>query len=212
MKRSRGFTLIELLVVIAIIAILAAILFPVFSRAREKAKQASCVSNMKQLGLAIQMYVQDYDEMFPPVAYVLSDWASSFFPLYLDPYVKNRQLWRCPSRPDPWSYTTTGRNVAYGYPCGFVTATWRGCPMYTGAGIGVNISQVQSPSETVMLAESKENGGGTNRGYYRTAQNNVYSIYPHNEGRNILLVDGHVKSYNVGSAGTLLGWSNTFFR
>src|SRR6201988_4702864 len=63
--RNRGFTLIELLVVIAIIAILAAILFPVFAQAREKARQASCLSNMKQIGLGMTMYVQDYDETFP---------------------------------------------------------------------------------------------------------------------------------------------------
>ena len=66
MQRKRAFTLIELLVVIAIIAILAAILFPVFAQARDKARQASCLSNMKQQGLAVHMYAQDYDEMVPP--------------------------------------------------------------------------------------------------------------------------------------------------
>ena len=65
MQNKRGFTLIELLVVIAIIAILAAILFPVFAQAREKARQASCQSNLKQIGIAFKMYVQDYDEKWP---------------------------------------------------------------------------------------------------------------------------------------------------
>ena len=69
MSRKRGFTLIELLVVIAIIAILAAILFPVFARAREKARQSSCLSNVKQIGLGMMMYVQDYDERFPTLYY-----------------------------------------------------------------------------------------------------------------------------------------------
>jgi prepilin-type N-terminal cleavage/methylation domain-containing protein len=66
MRQRGGFTLIELLVVIAIIAILAAILFPVFAQAREKARQTTCVSNLKQIGTAFMMYVQDYDETYPP--------------------------------------------------------------------------------------------------------------------------------------------------
>ena len=115
MKR-RGFTLIELLVVIAIIAILAAILFPVFARAREKARQTSCLSNMKQLGLGMLMYAQDYDETFTrmghgnqptPVVpgdnyfnynsgssylYFYRSWASNIYP-----YIKNVQIFICPS-------------------------------------------------------------------------------------------------------------------
>jgi len=97
MKR-RGFTLIELLVVIAIIAILAAILFPVFARAREKARQASCTSNLKQIALGTLMYLQDYDEKFH--GWMTRCWSGGndpSLPVKLQPYVKNRQLFACPS-------------------------------------------------------------------------------------------------------------------
>ncbi len=100
----RGFTLIELLVVIAIIAILAAILFPVFGKAREKAREASCASNMKQIGTVMRMYAQDYDENWPISAFV--DGRSDLIrPWYvfarLGPYHKNRDLFKCPSDPTP---------------------------------------------------------------------------------------------------------------
>ncbi len=99
MERSRlrdGFTLIELLVVIAIIAILAAILFPVFGRAREKARQASCQSNLRQLALAVQMYGQDYDEKYPPFAYTPDgmNYVTAFEMVL--PYINNRQILLCP--------------------------------------------------------------------------------------------------------------------
>lgn len=95
MKSARGFTLIELLVVIAIIAILAAILFPVFARAREQAKRTSCLSNLKQLATATMMYGQDYDELLP----VGSTQGNSLLNVVraLEPYVKNRQIMYCPS-------------------------------------------------------------------------------------------------------------------
>src|SRR5204862_4622820 len=133
----RGFTLIELLVVIAIIAILAAILFPVFAQAREAARKTSCLSNCKQMGLACMMYVQDYDEMYP-----CNSWDTPYIgtadtdfknPNYLtamhwvfrvQPYIKNRQIFVCPSDANPkngWSgYSISGPpgscNDAWGIP------------------------------------------------------------------------------------------------
>jgi prepilin-type N-terminal cleavage/methylation domain-containing protein/prepilin-type processing-associated H-X9-DG protein len=119
MRHRRGFTLIELLVVIAIIAILAAILFPVFAQAREKARQTSCLSNLKQIGQGYLMYLQDYDEQFPldtqsptrigsvywsPPNLVVTQrtaayqsWYSTQGPNVLYPYLKDYQVWACPS-------------------------------------------------------------------------------------------------------------------
>jgi prepilin-type N-terminal cleavage/methylation domain-containing protein len=99
MKRRSlsGFTLIELLVVIAIIAILAAILFPVFAQAREKARQSSCASNLKQLGTAVLMYTQDYDETYPTG--IQQDWWDSTWYRVTASYIKNDGVFRCPSDP-----------------------------------------------------------------------------------------------------------------
>jgi prepilin-type N-terminal cleavage/methylation domain-containing protein/prepilin-type processing-associated H-X9-DG protein len=133
---KRGFTLIELLVVIAIIAILAAILFPVFAQAREQARRTSCLSNMKQMGLAVHMYAQDYDETFPMVygAFVDANGnsvARAAEYLLLFPYIKTVDIWRCPSagagENDTWRDSIAdylgvprpnGRRVNYGYNWG----------------------------------------------------------------------------------------------
>src|SRR5688500_4758499 len=90
MRRRRGFTLIELLVVIAIIAMLAAILFPVFAQPRDKARQTACTSNAKHVGLSTLMYAQDYDETSAP-----GHWGIYLTPV--QPYAKNRDIWQCPS-------------------------------------------------------------------------------------------------------------------
>jgi prepilin-type N-terminal cleavage/methylation domain-containing protein/prepilin-type processing-associated H-X9-DG protein len=103
-KGRAGFTLVELLVVIAVIAILAAILYPVFAIAREKARQTGCTSNLRQIGTAVQMYLQDYDGTYPGNPYPgqqanpiqTLDWTPYYIKLY--PYVKNYQLFVCPSR------------------------------------------------------------------------------------------------------------------
>ena len=98
-RRARGFTLIELLVVIAIIAILAAILFPVFAKARAKARQASCGSNQKQLAMSFVMYAGDYDDIAPPVNISIGAAGRVWTATVLNPYTKNNQVWECPSYP-----------------------------------------------------------------------------------------------------------------
>jgi prepilin-type N-terminal cleavage/methylation domain-containing protein/prepilin-type processing-associated H-X9-DG protein len=136
MDRRRAFTLIELLVVIAIIAILAAILFPVFAQAREAARKTSCLSNLKQIGMGIMQYVQDYDEMFPtnswdtpPIGILDTDSRNPLhrtamqWPWRIQPYVKNRQIFVCPSDTNPrsgWtcyqSYDGTDCGGSWGIP------------------------------------------------------------------------------------------------
>ncbi len=106
-KPRRGFTLIELLVVIAILAVLAAILLPVFAQAREKARQASCMSNVKNIGMAVMMYTQDHDETLPdfgfricPPQVVYPGQGPTYallFTEFLQPYLKNKQVFFCPS-------------------------------------------------------------------------------------------------------------------
>jgi prepilin-type N-terminal cleavage/methylation domain-containing protein/prepilin-type processing-associated H-X9-DG protein len=107
MPRRRGFTLIELLVVIAIIAILAAILFPVFAQARESARKSACLSNTKQIASAVTMYLQDYDETFALNLYPVNPPPTvfSFYDAHV-PYIKNDGVFRCPSEPQSQNWAT----------------------------------------------------------------------------------------------------------
>jgi len=118
-RRHPGFTLIELLVVIAIIAVLAAILFPVFAQAREKARQITCLSNSKQLATATMMYVQDYDETFPMNLYLGFDQGPCVYTAWTSimPYSKNNQLYNCPSNPTAMDFPPMIATIGMPPPC-----------------------------------------------------------------------------------------------
>jgi prepilin-type N-terminal cleavage/methylation domain-containing protein/prepilin-type processing-associated H-X9-DG protein len=170
-RRGRaGFTLIELLVVIAIIAILAAILFPVFAQAREKARQASCLSNTRQIGLAIMQYVQDYDETLTRQWYVSSSKAEQ--PRWMDavqPYAKNTEIFTCPSfysalnrkyvpYPTRGTTGTAARQIgAYAWNVAYweykntpATAPYAGAH---GPMDGAPMALLQAPADTVLVVE-----------------------------------------------------------
>jgi prepilin-type N-terminal cleavage/methylation domain-containing protein/prepilin-type processing-associated H-X9-DG protein len=190
----RGFTLIELLVVIAIIAILAAILFPVFARAREKARQTACLSNIKQLSLAAMMYSQDYDEQIIP-SYLASNYV------WLDlitPYVKNTQIFVCPSRSQ--TYPGYGHNH---------------CNL--GWASSISMAAIAKPADTVLFNDNGFvtnvadppsawlDGSGTGGAYYTRWPNNEpwYTTDPwrpvprHNGLCNCAFLDGHGKAMQM---------------
>src|SRR5512143_4229120 len=161
----RAFTLIELLVVIAIIAILAAILFPVFAQAREKARTASCLSNIKQVTLSWHMYIQDYDEtMVPAFVYDSSTAPLGFtqiwWPKLQDPYVKSWAIYRCPSAPDPNAIFGGGPNAWYRNQMRFGNigynylglSIWLDCDVKQTQGVG--LATVGKPSTTVAFVDS----------------------------------------------------------
>ncbi|MDI9586046.1 MAG: prepilin-type N-terminal cleavage/methylation domain-containing protein [Acidobacteriota bacterium] len=198
--RRHGFTLIELLVVIAIIAILAAILFPVFARAREKARQTSCLSNLKQLQLGMMMYAQDYDSRNVQGAFVTSNPPTPTGPYArnganrywwfdcVTPYLKNTQIIICPSDDVVTSC------------CGFPNRSYQ---PNTNMG-GAKDSTVVDPANTIHVIESKANYQAVN-----TDPGSYINQKHHNGGWNMSFADGHAKWMTVN--GENLSWNgNTY--
>ena len=224
MRRLRAFTLIELLVVIAIIAILAAILFPVFARLKEKANQTTCISNLKQIGLAINQYQGDYDEYFP---HAVDFWdmysgrwsnqeaieminAKRQLNIVLDAYIKNPELWHCPSDlgKSTLSWVSGGSIVNYtlplpagkssyfdAYGMSYIYRTWL-C-LVQGDGTRVQLGRLRHPSEQNVL----QDGGGYWHSRMKRAPNPNSAADLADQrywGYNVLFADGHVKNHGSG--------------
>ncbi|HLK55608.1 MAG TPA: DUF1559 domain-containing protein [Chthonomonadaceae bacterium] len=200
--RSIGFTLIELLVVIAIIAVLAAILFPVFARAREQARQTACLSNHHQLNLAFLQYTQDYDESLPNVTdgsisvgrlggwVYFSQFPANKFPNAYDvtkgsvyPYIKNAQIFVCPS-------DSEGRQSGNSYAAN--SCIFNGSAM--GFETGKALAAFASPANFMLIGEEASYTAATD------STDDGYLLYPsnvissrHSEGTTLSFVDGHSK-------------------
>ena len=223
MRSRSGFTLVELLVVVAIIAVLAAVLMPVLARSREKARSTACLSNLKQLSLALEMYLADYDEVFlfaqmrlPPGVTVRDhywgratggSWDAIYliWPNQLMPYVRGDQIFRCPSNPDHWI------GYAWNLHLGYVGALAAFDPTRTGPLYeGVRLSDLSYPAQTVaMLDHHSGTAYGANcaisyssEWYYAGPPGSSVSdaarlehdaCPPHHGGRNVLFADGHAK-------------------
>jgi prepilin-type N-terminal cleavage/methylation domain-containing protein/prepilin-type processing-associated H-X9-DG protein len=217
-----GFTLIELLVVIAIIAILAAILFPVFAQAREKARQATCQSNLRQIGMGSQMYIEDYDERVMPVAsggqkagayaYWWAYWDGVKYDGtlgLLQPYMKNSQIQACPSfrNTAQMKYGSTGYAYNADYLSPYARTTSGGFVQDSNGNfvtLGVSLAEIQEPARTVEMADSAHiiisSGAPVVEAntYLETPTDNYPTFHArHNGVGNALWLDGHVKAHGA---------------
>lgn len=211
MRSRNGFTLIELLVVIAIIAILAAILFPVFAQAREKARTTSCLSNMKQISLGSLMYVQDYDERFSPNRVYHSDGTHSTWRCVVQPYVKNEFIMQCPSAPrtinvfywDLWVGPTgclcdngmTRADYDAGRFHGEANLAMNGDVFNANGRYVVKLASFQAPASTILHLETRDFWPdlGTWTFGWNYDQGGGSLPFWHNKAGNWAFADGHAK-------------------
>ncbi|MBI5832309.1 MAG: DUF1559 domain-containing protein [Armatimonadetes bacterium] len=208
-RRPNAFTLIELLVVIAIIAILAAILFPVFAKAREKARQTSCLSNLKQLGLAVMQYCQDHDETYPLSYQDVSSGAGSAaqipltWPNRIQTYIKSNQLYACPSDSRPPNVDFAGcRPILQSYAWN----RWVGLDI-PGWGYfnRLSLAGVVAPANLVLFGDDSSDwltagyGGRFNTldspDWFESLDVQVFAGR-HMKGDNMVFADGHAKWVN----------------
>ena len=210
----KGFTLIELLVVIAIISILASILFPVFARARENARRASCSSNLKQIGLGIMQYTQDYDEKFP--LFAAGSGVSLGWVVQLQPYVKSTQVFQCPSESNGPSTNTAANGSSTYSGAGYTDYAYNlmlGWPAATGDMLPyiapISLARLTQPVLTVMASDYITYNAGSyavGQGFTKSNKtcgtgdtctaglaNFPSSAIRHLDGLNFVFTDGHVK-------------------
>ncbi|BCM93517.1 hypothetical protein IAD21_05408 [Abditibacteriota bacterium] len=216
-SQKLGFTLIELLVVIAIIAILAAILFPVFARARENARRASCQSNLKQIGLGIAQYTQDYDEKMPMSRtdnIVINGINTGQAPwqVVIQPYVKSTQLFKCPSNTSNSFATNSQNTIPMSYlangqgPYVDMVGQFGGirpiCDMQVNGGSvgagGASLASIGSVSQVIAVGEHPNRSDPE---FYSTSSGDM-SFQNHLGTTNFLFCDGHVKAMKPTATGT----------
>lgn len=217
-KRGHGFTLIELLVVIAIIAILAAILFPVFAQAREMARRASCVSNLKQIATGHLMYAQDYDEQFYTQINIMSPWtnAESYSAeVVLQPYIKNTNIFFCPSRSvtdvnncGGTSFNPGGRCLGYAPNFGiYVLSAGMGIfnPRVTdpvsgrACYIGRRLADFTASAQTFLEGDTNDSIQYTSQPVYQTEDGSTSAAVRHSGNYAFAYIDGHVKAVKMGA-------------
>jgi prepilin-type N-terminal cleavage/methylation domain-containing protein/prepilin-type processing-associated H-X9-DG protein len=200
LSQRKGFTLIELLVVIAIIAILASILFPVFARARENARRASCTNNLKQIALGFMQYTQDYDGLMPFYPYDVGVMNKVY------PYVKSVEVFRCPSsnlNPPPSVEMGNYYSSEYGLPAVYAVQDNMAALINLAFG-GTSVTQmdaIQEPAITCLVAETEYVNPAYKYGFDRfdardltsTGFNGIARLDRHFGGSNYAFMDGHVK-------------------